>query len=318
MSAGGAPVNPLELRLGIVSRTATYWPLYLAEDDGLFAREGLAAELEVLGGTSAGVAALLDARVDVAATCPDAVIEAIERGAPLAIAGGLVDAPVASLVARADVADIAALRGRRVAFTEARGSVSLFLRALLRRHGLGENDYAAMVCGTTPAQAEALAAGKVDAAMLTHPFDAALLARGLRRLAHVGEELGPCAFTTLNVRRGWTTDATWPRLRAALDAAVSRLRDRSRRAASLDVLARATDVERSALGDTYERCVAEGALARDAAVDRGGLSRLLALMRAEGHAISTDAGTYLERAPQARSSRKGRSAESAERARFET
>ncbi len=46
------------MRVGIVSRTATYWPFYLAQRAGLLERAGFELTLVELGSTSAGLAAL--------------------------------------------------------------------------------------------------------------------------------------------------------------------------------------------------------------------------------------------------------------------
>lgn len=226
-------------RVGIVSRTATYEPLYVLE------REGTATLVE-LGSTAAGVDALLARDVDIAATCPDALIAS---GAPLRIAGGLVDRPPTRVVASAGIRDVAELRGRRVGTTSARGSVSIFLRALLRERGLARGDYVEVVCGPTPAQAAALERREIDAAMLTLPFDERPARLGFARLADVGAELGPCAFTTLNVREGWTASAAWRGLRERLATAMASV---------------------------------GGPVAYDLRVDPAGIDRLLGLMREEG------------------------------------
>jgi ABC-type nitrate/sulfonate/bicarbonate transport system substrate-binding protein len=228
------------MRVGIVSRTATYEPLY---------RLGDAVELVELGSTAAGVDALVLESIDVAATCPDALIAS---AAPLRIGGGLVDRPPTTIVASPSVADVAGLRGLRIGTTAAQGSVSIFLRAVLRAHGLARGDYAEVVCGPTPAQAAALERGEIDAAMLTAPFDAQLAARGFRVLVDVGDELGACAFTTLNVREGWTASARWRSLARAL-----------------------------------ERAIRSGpsAIAYDVRLDARAVERLLELMRADGIAV---------------------------------
>lgn len=224
-------------RVGIVSRTATYEPFY---------RLGDAVELVELGSTAAGVEALSANEVDVAATCPDALIAS---GADLRVGAGLIDRPPTSIVARAAVASVADLRRRRIGTTAAHGSVSIFLRAAVRAHGLQRGDYTEVVVGPTPLQAAALERGDIDAAMLTAPFDAQLAARGFRVLLDVGAELGPCAFTTLNVRSGWTADPQWRAL----------IRD-------------------------LERAIREtaGPLVYDLRVDRGAIERLLSLMRDDG------------------------------------
>ena len=206
-------IPPPPLKLGIVSRTATYEPFYILEAEGR-------VELVELGSTAAGVDALVAGLIEIAATCPDALIAS---DAPLRIGAGLVDRPPTSIVARAGIGAIADLRGRRVGTTAAHGSVSIFLHAVLRAHGLERGDYTEVVLGPTPAQAEALERGEIDAAMLTAPFDERLVAHGFRRIADVGGELGPCAFTTLNVRTGWTTEDGWRRLLVDMHDAIRRV-----------------------------------------------------------------------------------------------
>lgn len=262
-------------RVGIVSRTATYWPLYLmAEEHDV--------DLIELGSTSAGVDALLDQRVDVAATCPDALIAS---GAHVAVACGLVDRPPTTIVAAPDVRAVADLRGRRIATTQPSGSVSVFLRAALRALGLAAGDYTPVVCGPTPAQADALARGQVDAAMLTFPFDQELVARGFVPLADVGAVLGPCAFTTLNVRRGFMRAAAWRPFHDAVVRQAARLRDGGGQAAALDVLARATGIRVEA---------PPAGLLFDTRVPEAGLERLIAFMRDDGAAVGGAARTYVE------------------------
>jgi ABC-type nitrate/sulfonate/bicarbonate transport system substrate-binding protein len=230
-------------RVGIVSRTATYGPLYRLADK---------VELVELGSTAAGVDALLERRIDVAATCPDALIAS---AAPLRIGAGLIDRPPTSLVAAQAVRATPDLRGKRVGTTSAQGSVSIFLRAALREGGLARGDYVEVVCGPTPTQADALERGDVDAAMLTAPFDARLAARGFRILADVGALLGPCAFTTLNVRAGWTATEAWRSLIRDLGRAI---RDEP------------------------------GPLPYDLRVDPRSIDRLIALMRADGIGVARD------------------------------
>jgi ABC-type nitrate/sulfonate/bicarbonate transport system substrate-binding protein len=271
------------LRIGIVSWTATYLPYYVGVSEGLFAHAGLDVEMVTLGTTAAGVSALLDGRVDVAATCPDAVVEAATGGAALRVAGGLIDRPVSSVVARPGLDSVEALRGQRVAVTHPRASVAILLRAFLRAHGLERDTYQPVVIGTTPAQVAALERGEVDAAMLTHPFEAPLLARGFRRLGRIGDVLGACAFTTLNVRAGW---AGMPALRQALARVDERLYDPAQRPRVLASLAAATGLPEGALDEAAQLYLNQGGvLARAGQLDPLGFRRLLDLMRADGLAV---------------------------------
>jgi ABC-type nitrate/sulfonate/bicarbonate transport system substrate-binding protein len=264
------------LRVGIVSRTATYWPLYLMVDGGD------ALELVELGSTAAGVEALVTGRVDVAATCPDSLIA---TSAPLRVAGGLVDRPPTTILARPGLRSVSELRGMRVATTQPRGSVSVYLRAALRAQGLAPEDYAQIVCGATPRQADALRRGVVDAAMLTFPFDRDLVAEGFVALVDVGAACGRCAFTTLNVRRGFGASAEWGAFRAGLARAAALLGDAPAQAAALDALGRATRISASA---------PPAGLIFDLATPTLGVERLIAFMRDDGVAVSGTAASYIE------------------------
>ncbi len=97
--------------------------------------------------------------------------------------------------------------------------------------------------------------------------------------------LGPCAFTTLNVRRGFTSAPEWRPFHDAVVRQAAALRDAGGQAAALDVLARATGIRVDA---------PPARLVFDARAPAVGLERLVALMRDDGTAVGGAARTYLE------------------------
>jgi NitT/TauT family transport system substrate-binding protein len=274
----------MRLIYGLVSSTATYWLHYTAQARGLYAAEGLEVESVLTGSTGGGVAALEAGRVDVASNCPDYVVAAVERGAGLVVVGGVVHRPVSAIVARPGMTSLADLRGRRVALTEPVGGVSSLLKAVLRRHGLQASDYTAVIIGGTPAQADALRQGAVDAAMLTHPFEARLLAEGYSLLGYTSDYWRDYAFTTLNVRRDWAEDhgeALVGFLRATARAG-RWLCDPANAVAAQRILATATDLPTSEVAETYRRYVEEGGvLAREGEISEAGVRAVLEVMREE-------------------------------------
>jgi ABC-type nitrate/sulfonate/bicarbonate transport system substrate-binding protein len=139
-----------------------------------------------------------------------------------------------------------------------------------------------VVIGTTPAQVAAVEAGEVDAAMLTHPFEARLLAKGFRRLGRVADVVGACAFTTLNVRAGFQVEA----LREALRQVDEILYDPGKRPRVLARLAEATRLPEAGLHEAAGLYLDEGGvLARGGQLDQVGFRRLLDLMRGDGLAV---------------------------------
>lgn len=194
------------------------------------------------GGTLETIEAVLDGSVDLAGCSPDELVSARLRGADLVVVGGIISRPVSWVVGRPEIRSVEQLRGRRVGVNQTRGSVSMVMRGALRRVGLGLDAYEQVSVGSTPAMAQALRDGEVDAAMLTAPFDQHLLRDGFTGLLDVAE-LYPCyAFTTLNAQRAWVA-AHDTELRAffrATRAAGARIAAPHQQAASQDALAQAT------------------------------------------------------------------------------
>jgi ABC-type nitrate/sulfonate/bicarbonate transport system substrate-binding protein len=284
---------------GEVSRTATYWLHYVAQARGLYAAEGLEIEPFATGSTGGGVAALEAGRVDVASNCPDYVVAAVERGAALAVVGGVVHRPVSAIVTAPDVPALSALRGRRVAVTEQIGGVSSLLKSVLRRQGLEPGDYELVIIGGTPAQAEALRAGRADAAMLTHPFEARLVAEGFRLLGYASDYFADYAFTTLNVRREWAED--YDDALVALLRATTRagrwLFDPANAGPAQQILAQATGLTTAEVVDTYQVYVQQGGvLAREGEIADAGMAAVLDVMREESLlAAAPAADWYVDR-----------------------
>ena len=78
-----APVSGIEqphLKVAIISVTATYVPLYLAVDDGLFAKEGLQVELLPFRGGSDLIKAVVSRSADVGVVSLAEVTSAIAAG----------------------------------------------------------------------------------------------------------------------------------------------------------------------------------------------------------------------------------------------
>jgi ABC-type nitrate/sulfonate/bicarbonate transport system substrate-binding protein len=165
-----------------------------------------------------------------------------------------------------------------------RGSVSIVLRAALRTVGLEVEDYEQVVAGSTPDMVEALRTGQVDAAMLTAPYDLALLNQGFRSLCNVGDLFPSYAFTTLNTRRMWVLDHE-PEVAAffrATRAAGAIIADPAERELVTGALAARTGQGEQFLTEAYESYARAGVLSSAGEVQRAGLQTVLDHMRVDG------------------------------------
>jgi ABC-type nitrate/sulfonate/bicarbonate transport system substrate-binding protein len=129
-------------------------------------RKGIAVHVRELGGVANAVVALVRGDVQLATVPYSTAIRAADEGAHVRVVLGQNMASDFLLVARPGIDSVAALRGRRVAF-DARGlDGDTLVRVALARAGVRSADVKLSQLAESPARATALAAGRVDAAVL--------------------------------------------------------------------------------------------------------------------------------------------------------
>ncbi|SNY94401.1 NitT/TauT family transport system substrate-binding protein [Cohaesibacter sp. ES.047] len=146
-----------------------YGPLYIAQEEGFFEDEGLDVDLVKMEDVKTRMPALSAGRIDVAATTVDTVLGFTTEAHPLTYLFAVDDSSGGDgIVANKDIASVADLKGKKVAYTE--GSVSqFFLGALLKDVGLKVSDVESLNMTAGDAGA-AFVAGQVDAAVTWEPW----------------------------------------------------------------------------------------------------------------------------------------------------
>lgn len=145
-----------------------YGPFYIAQEKGFFAEEGVEIELTIMESTPLKMGAFMAGQVDIVASTADEFPTYMRAGKPLKYILAVDNSNGGDgVVANKDIASIADLKGRSVAFEE--GSVSqFFINALLRREGLSQSDIE-MINMTATDAGLAFTAGRVDAAVTWEP-----------------------------------------------------------------------------------------------------------------------------------------------------
>jgi NitT/TauT family transport system substrate-binding protein len=164
--AGSAAAEPLKLAH---STWVGYGPLYIAQDKGFFADEGLEVELVVMEDPKIRFPALAAGQVDAAVTTVDTILNYLSDNQSYRYLFALDDSKGGDgIVANEDIQSIADLKGKSVAYAE--GSVSQFyLGVLLKEAGLtfGDVETQNMTAGDAGA---AFVAERVDAAVTWEPW----------------------------------------------------------------------------------------------------------------------------------------------------
>jgi NitT/TauT family transport system substrate-binding protein len=171
-AAAPAPEKP-DLVVGAVpAESAT--ALYIAQQQGIFAKHGLHVKIEAVASTSDIIPDMLNGSIDVASGQFPGFIAAQAAGVASfhVLASGLEASPGVNEIVALKSADIAAplsLRGKSISVNALAGDGPLLVDSLLNTYGI-KPDQVSLKALPFPAMGAALAAHRVDAAYCTEPY----------------------------------------------------------------------------------------------------------------------------------------------------
>ncbi|MDB5652235.1 MAG: ABC-type nitrate/sulfonate/bicarbonate transport system periplasmic component-like protein, partial [Hyphomicrobiales bacterium] len=165
-----ANAEPTKLRLGVIAASMQLFqstPLYIAQEKGLFQKEGLSVDYVPLPGVDHMITALDRKTVDISSTATPYLVTGGLRGSDaVAIAGGPANT-IYSIVTKPGIKDVSELRGKTVGLSLPQDMITVTARKILAKHGLTESDYTGKQLIGTPIRTKCLEVGECDAAPLS-------------------------------------------------------------------------------------------------------------------------------------------------------
>lgn len=205
--AQGTGASPAPVRL-VAFAGASNLPVWVGQTQGIFARHGLEATLDITPNSRAMASDLYGGRFDLALTSVDNIVAYNEGQGEAQLPGPAdfvalfgVDDGMLSVMAAPDVADLAGLRGRDVSVDAMTTGFAFVLREILARQGLAEAVNWVAVGGGAQ-RLTTLREGKQAATLLNTPLDLIAEAAGFRRLVRAQDVIGPYQGITAAARRG--------------------------------------------------------------------------------------------------------------------
>ena len=179
-------------------------PILVAQRKGYFAREGLAFSIVLIrGGGESMIKALDDGSVDLThVATPFLIQRALAGSDAVAIAAEFLN-PVYSLMARPEIGDFAALKGRVVGMADDAGTIAYSTWKLLALNGVRRSDVHVRIISGTPQRLQCLEEGPCDAVPLGQPEDFLALNKGYRRLGLSSDAVSSFLYTVTAARRSW-------------------------------------------------------------------------------------------------------------------
>jgi ABC-type nitrate/sulfonate/bicarbonate transport system substrate-binding protein len=170
LSFSVASAQLTKVTVGYSAIAAGQFPAWMAQEGGIFRKNGLDVQLVYFRGGTPAMMALLSRETPISQLGGPAIVSASLRGADtVLIAGGLVLTEW-WLMTRPDIKTAEQLKGGSVAIALFGGLGDFMTRIALKRLGLTPaKDVAILQIGGTPERLSALETGKVQATMLPQP-----------------------------------------------------------------------------------------------------------------------------------------------------
>ncbi len=164
-----SPLVAEEMTVCYPTRSGASWPMFLAKEGGYYEKYGLTVNV-VFGVHPACVAMLVSGDAQMANYGLEPSMLASHRDGSLVAFGSSLNKGLFALLGGKDVASVSALKGKRVGVSRIGDTPYHYTVALLGKFGLTARDVQWVPVGTdVNGRATALAAGRIDATLLTPP-----------------------------------------------------------------------------------------------------------------------------------------------------
>ena len=191
------------INYGNIVLTASTWPFLIAEQEGLFLKEGIDFKRVIGGNTTATTQALVAGSTDIAQMNLVNLLAANSAGADLIVIGGDSTVPIYTLIVHSSIKSYADLKGKRLAVTGPTDPLNYILARMLAANGLAPNDYEMIGLGGAPQRLAAVQNRGVAGALINQPSDFIALASGFSSLGLSTDYVDNFQYTITGARRDW-------------------------------------------------------------------------------------------------------------------
>jgi NitT/TauT family transport system substrate-binding protein len=179
---------------------------WIAKDAGIFQKNGLDVDLQLVAGGSKTMGALIANEFQVAHLGGSETLSATSQGVDLVVVATLGAVYPYKFEVAKDIKTAADLKGKKVGVASIGGSADIATRVVLRRLGLDpEKDVSIVSLSDSQTRSTAMLGGAVQAGMDSPPGTLRLEAAGMHPLVDLAAEQLPAANNTVVGPRAWIT-----------------------------------------------------------------------------------------------------------------
>jgi NitT/TauT family transport system substrate-binding protein len=251
LAAAAQELTPF--RVGISDAVNTVLPVWMAQEGGFYAANGLKVEIVNMGGGSRGAKALQAGTIDLMRVGMSSVVQANRNGGDLRLIASMSNVIRFVIATAPDVKTAADLKGGIIGVSSFGSESDSTVTLALERFGMSRTDVTVKEYGGGAKRLAAVRAGEIKATAINEPTTSQAREQGVNILIDLAAEKIPWLFSGVVMRR---TDLTDRRqlalrfLRAVIEGNYLALTDAARAKA---VLARELNVKNPKIIDiSYE------------------------------------------------------------------
>lgn len=247
------------IEVGDVAPIAPDWPSFVAEDQGFYAKAGVAPKVTYVGNVANTVQQLVGGSFGIAVSTFDTAIRAMAKGSDAVMIGALVMKYPYSIMSAADIKSAADMKGKTVVLPFAKDLLTFVWNQWVSENGVAPDAIDQIYDGATPNRFAALSAHRAQAALLSQPFDFRAAADGYHKLLDVGSYAHQYGFLVILSTPAWLkTHGNEARgYLKALSDGVDWLYDENNRDAAIKILAAHTKLAPQYATQTYDYYIKE-------------------------------------------------------------
>jgi ABC-type nitrate/sulfonate/bicarbonate transport system substrate-binding protein len=192
---------------------ASNLPVWVAQERGLFAREGLDVKFDRTPSSGALFKNLMAGKYQIGSAAMDNVVAYVEGQAETTIEGfdvvsfAGVHSGLVSLVARPEIKGFGDMKGATVAVDSPASGYALLLYRILDQRGLArDRDYKVLAVGGTGERLDAMRRNRAAVSLISPPQDLEAQKLGFKVMGDATASLGAYQGSVYNVRRAWAKD----------------------------------------------------------------------------------------------------------------
>jgi NitT/TauT family transport system substrate-binding protein len=195
--------EPEEFKVGLAALVNTALPLYLADEGGFYAREGLKLATPDMGGGSKGAQALKTGEIQLMHVGLSGVVDSNSKGDDLRVIASLSNVIRFVFFADPAVKSAADLKGGVIGVSSFGSESDSAATLALKKLGLSRSDVTMKEVGGSPQRLAAIKSGAIKAAAMNEPALTQAREQGLNPMVDLLAAQTPWLFTGLSVSKAY-------------------------------------------------------------------------------------------------------------------